>query len=109
MDQKTYIGKMTGVPKNLGVDTFPDPVGHFGAPWRPFWILRPLIGRNPEQYNLGDFVFEDSDDNDGIKDKTNKISVNDIVDKLEKREDKKRGRSSPDNGERKIRQRSVAL
>ena len=25
-------------PKNLGVDTFPDPVGHFGAPWRPFWI-----------------------------------------------------------------------
>ena len=23
-----------------GVDTFPDPVGHFEAPWRPFWILQ---------------------------------------------------------------------
>ena len=33
---------------NLGLDPFPDPVGHFGAPWRPFWISRPLIGRNPE-------------------------------------------------------------
>ena len=27
------------MPKNLGVDTFPDPIRHFGAPWRPFWIL----------------------------------------------------------------------
>ena len=50
------------------------------------------------------FIFPD----DGNKDKINKISVNDIVDKLEKREDKKRGRSSPDSDERKIRQRSVA-
>ena len=31
---------MLRIPKTLGVDTFPDPVGHFGAPWRPFWILQ---------------------------------------------------------------------
>ena len=28
--------------KNIGVDTFPDPVRHFGAPWRPFWILQAV-------------------------------------------------------------------
>ena len=27
---------------NLGVDTFPDPLIHFGAPWRPFWILQAV-------------------------------------------------------------------
>ena len=27
---------------NLGIDTFPDPIGHFGAPWRPFWILQAV-------------------------------------------------------------------
>ena len=26
------------------LDNFPDPVGHFGAPWRPFWILQTWIG-----------------------------------------------------------------
>ena len=30
------------MPKNLGVDTFPDPVGHFGAHWWPFWILQAV-------------------------------------------------------------------
>ena len=30
------------MPKNLGVDTFPDPVGHFGAHWRQFWILQAV-------------------------------------------------------------------
>ena len=30
--------KLTGVPKNIGVETFPDPVGHYGAPQRPFWF-----------------------------------------------------------------------
>ena len=30
-------------PKNLGVDTFPDPVVHFGAPWWPFWIFEVPI------------------------------------------------------------------
>ena len=31
--------------KNLfskSVVTFPDPVSHFGAPWRPYWILQAL-------------------------------------------------------------------
>ena len=27
---------------NLGLDPFPDPVGHFGGPWRPFWILQAV-------------------------------------------------------------------
>ena len=30
------------MPNNLGLDPFPDPVGHFGAPWRPFWILQAV-------------------------------------------------------------------
>ena len=30
------------MPKNLGVDTFPDPVRHFGVPWQPFWILQAV-------------------------------------------------------------------
>ena len=30
------------MPKNLGVNIFPDPVGHFGAHWRPFWILQVM-------------------------------------------------------------------
>jgi len=30
------------MPENLGVDTFPNPVGHFGAHWRPFWILQAV-------------------------------------------------------------------
>ena len=32
--------KLIGVPKNLGVDPLPDPVGYFGAPWQPFWIVQ---------------------------------------------------------------------
>ena len=27
-------------PKTLGKTPFQDPIGHFGAPWRPFWILQ---------------------------------------------------------------------
>ena len=27
---------------NLGLDPFPDPVGHFGAPWWPFWVLQAV-------------------------------------------------------------------
>ena len=34
--------KLLRTPKNLGVDTFPDPLCHFGAPWRPFWILQAV-------------------------------------------------------------------
>ena len=33
---------MISVPNNCRVDTFPDPVGHFGAHWRPFWILQAV-------------------------------------------------------------------
>ena len=35
--------KLTGAPQKLGVDPFLDPVSHFGAPWRPFWIFEVLI------------------------------------------------------------------
>ena len=31
-----------GVPKNQGVETFPDPAGHFGAPWWLFLILQAV-------------------------------------------------------------------
>ena len=27
---------------NLGLDPFPDRIGHFGGPWRPFWILQAV-------------------------------------------------------------------
>ena len=37
---KLILWKLTGAHKNLGVDTFPDPVGHFGAPMRQYWIWR---------------------------------------------------------------------
>ena len=40
--KKLIYQKLTGTPKNLKVDTFPDPVGHFGAHWRPFWILQAV-------------------------------------------------------------------
>ena len=30
-------------PKNLGVDFCQDTVGHFGAPWRPFWTFEGMI------------------------------------------------------------------
>ena len=26
----------------VGLDPFPDPVGHFGAPWWPFWVLQAV-------------------------------------------------------------------
>ena len=31
--------------KIIRINTFPDPVGNFGAPWRPFWILQALHWR----------------------------------------------------------------
>ena len=31
--KKLILRKLTGAPQNLGVDTFLDPVGHFGAHW----------------------------------------------------------------------------
>ena len=38
-DQKSCFAK---VPKTVGLHLFPDPVGHFGAPWRPFQIFEVL-------------------------------------------------------------------
>ena len=34
--KKPILPKLTGVPKNLSVDPFPDPTGKFWAPWWPF-------------------------------------------------------------------------
>ena len=34
---------MARAPETLGVHPFPDPVGHFGAPWRPFEIFEVFI------------------------------------------------------------------
>ena len=33
---------MTIVAQNIGLYPFPDPVGHFGSPWWPFWIFKVL-------------------------------------------------------------------
>ena len=38
--KKLILRKLLKMANNLGLDPFPDPVGHFGAPWRPFWILQ---------------------------------------------------------------------
>ena len=43
---------LTGAPKNLIVTHFPDSVGHFGAPWRPFWNFKVLIEGMIESKNL---------------------------------------------------------
>ena len=69
--------------------------------------LDPATQKALAQYNLSEFVFDDSKEDSKSND--NKVSVNDIVDQLEKREEKKRGRSSPGNDERKTRHKSVAL
>ena len=41
-----------GAPKNLGEDTFPDPVGQFWAPRRPFRIFKVLIEGMIKSKNL---------------------------------------------------------
>ena len=69
--------------------------------------LDPATQKALAQYNLSEFDFDDSEEDSKSND--SKVSVNDIVDKLEKREEKKRGRSSPGNDERKTRHKSVAL
>ena len=50
--RKLVQQKLTRVPKNLGVDPLPDPVGHFGAPLRPFWIFKVLTEGMVESKNL---------------------------------------------------------
>ena len=37
---------------NLGLNPFPDPVDHFGAPWRPFLIFEVLIEGMMDSKNL---------------------------------------------------------
>ena len=34
--------KKLRMPKNLRVETYPEPVGYFGAPWWPYWILQAV-------------------------------------------------------------------
>ena len=49
-----------GAPKNLGVKHFPDPVGHFEAPWWPFWIFEGYIeGMIESSNNLRFDLFPD--------------------------------------------------
>ena len=36
----------------MGEEHFPDPVGHFEAPWWPFWIFEVLIEGMIESKNL---------------------------------------------------------
>ena len=43
------LGKLC---QNLGVDHFLDNVGHFEAPWWPFWIFEVLIEGVMESKNL---------------------------------------------------------
>ena len=47
-----FLQKLMGVPKNLGVHPFPDPIGHFGASWQPFWMFEVLIEGMIESKNL---------------------------------------------------------
>ena len=51
------IKKLTGAPKILGDNHFPDPVGHCEAPWQPFWIFEVLIEGMMESKNL---MFDDN-------------------------------------------------
>ena len=51
-DQKTYLAKVDGSAQNIGVDPFPDPVGHFGTPGRPVWMFEVLIKRIMESLKL---------------------------------------------------------
>ena len=37
--KKPILGKLFRAANNLRLDPFPDPVAHFGALWRPFWVF----------------------------------------------------------------------
>ena len=37
------LQKLTGAPKNLEIQFFPDPFGYFVAPQQPFWIFEELL------------------------------------------------------------------
>ena len=40
---KTYLIKVDRSAKNWKTNPIPDPISHFVAPWRPFWIIEVLI------------------------------------------------------------------
>ena len=50
--KKLIQRKWLEMANNLGLDPFPDPIGHFGAPWRPFWIFQDLLEGMMESKNL---------------------------------------------------------
>ena len=54
---KKPIQLIDGSAQNPGVNPFPDPVSHFGAPWRPFWIFEVLIEGMIESKILARFVW----------------------------------------------------
>ena len=41
--KKLILQKWLEMANDLGLDPFPDYVGRFGAPWRPFWILQVVL------------------------------------------------------------------
>ena len=47
--KKLILRKWLEMANNLGLDPFPDPVGHFGAPWWPFglrrWLCKQKVAR----------------------------------------------------------------
>ena len=49
----TYLAKVDGSAQHLGIDPFPDLVGHFGAPWWPFWVLRRCGVAGPRRRQAG--------------------------------------------------------
>ena len=50
--KKLIKRKLTGAAKDLGVDHFQDPIGHFKAPSWLFWIFEVLIEGMMESKNL---------------------------------------------------------
>ena len=52
--KKLIQPKWLEMAKNLGFDPFPDPVGHFWATWRPFWIQQ-AVSECPRRRQAGIF------------------------------------------------------
>ena len=40
--QKLIYRKLVEVPNNLGLNPFPGPISHLGAPWQTLWILNAV-------------------------------------------------------------------
>ena len=52
LGSKNLCKKCDGSAKKLRVDPFPENVGYFGAPWRPFWNFEVFIVGMTESKNL---------------------------------------------------------